>query len=162
MELDGRRTFYTDNDDFFGGKTLSQAPLYSVQAHLIYGFRSGIWASLDATYFVGGGRPSMVCSTPTFSRTGGSGDLGAPGGPGEFDQALCQQWGVCTHRRQLRPYWRRSCATGVCRRQSRQSRVSASQRSAGMRPANALMTMALAMSIRKAPTTGTMMNACGA
>ena len=47
-------TFYTDNNDFFGGKTLSQAPLYSLQGHLIYGFRSGIWASVDATYFVGG------------------------------------------------------------------------------------------------------------
>jgi hypothetical protein len=47
-------TLYTDNNDFFGGNTLSQAPLYSLQGHLIYGFRSGIWASLDATYFVGG------------------------------------------------------------------------------------------------------------
>ena len=47
-------TFYTKNDDFFGGMTLSQAPLYSLQGHLVYGFHSGIWASLDATYFVGG------------------------------------------------------------------------------------------------------------
>jgi hypothetical protein len=53
-ELEAAATFYTDNNDFFGGKTLSQAPLYSLQGHLIYGFRSGIWASLDATYFVGG------------------------------------------------------------------------------------------------------------
>jgi len=28
--------------------------MYSLQGHLIYGFRSGIWTSLDATYFVGG------------------------------------------------------------------------------------------------------------
>jgi hypothetical protein len=47
-------TFYTDNDYFFGGRTLSQDPLYSLQGHAIYGFRSGIWASLDATYFTGG------------------------------------------------------------------------------------------------------------
>jgi len=47
-------TFYTDNDDFFGGNTLAQDPLYSMQGHVIYGFRSGIWASFDATYFVGG------------------------------------------------------------------------------------------------------------
>jgi len=47
-------TFYTDNDDFFGGNRLSQDPLYSLQGHVIYGFRSGIWGSLDATYFVGG------------------------------------------------------------------------------------------------------------
>ena len=47
-------TFYTDNDDFFGGKTLSQAPVYSLQGHVIYGFDSGIWTSLDVTYFTGG------------------------------------------------------------------------------------------------------------
>ena len=47
-------TFYTDNNDFFGGKTLAQDPIYSLQGHVIYGFRSGIWASFDTTYFVGG------------------------------------------------------------------------------------------------------------
>jgi hypothetical protein len=47
-------TFYTNNNDFYGGNTLSQSPLYGLQGHLIYGFRSGIWASLDATYFTGG------------------------------------------------------------------------------------------------------------
>src|SRR5437899_5672723 len=47
-------TFYTTNDDFFGGNRLSQDPLYSLQGHVIYSFRSGIWASLDATYFAGG------------------------------------------------------------------------------------------------------------
>jgi hypothetical protein len=47
-------TFYTDNNDFFGGNSLSQAPLYSLQGHVIYGFPSGIWASLDATCFTGG------------------------------------------------------------------------------------------------------------
>jgi hypothetical protein len=54
LELTGAATFYTDNREFFGGTTRSQAPLYSTQGHLIYGFRSGIWASLDATYYVGG------------------------------------------------------------------------------------------------------------
>ncbi len=47
-------TLFTDNKDFYGGNTRSQKPLYSLQAHAIYGFRSGIWASLDATYFTGG------------------------------------------------------------------------------------------------------------
>jgi Putative MetA-pathway of phenol degradation len=47
-------TFYTGNNDFFGGRTLAESPLYALQGHLIYGFRSGIWASLDATYFSGG------------------------------------------------------------------------------------------------------------
>ncbi len=47
-------TFYTDNNNFFGGRALSESPLYALQGHLIHGFRSGIWASLDATYFSGG------------------------------------------------------------------------------------------------------------
>ena len=54
FEITAAATFYTDNDDFFGGNALSQDPLYSLQAHVIYGFSSGIWASLDATYFTGG------------------------------------------------------------------------------------------------------------
>ena len=54
VEATAAATFYTDNHDFFGGNTLTQAPLYSFQGHLIYGFRSGIWTSADATYFVGG------------------------------------------------------------------------------------------------------------
>jgi hypothetical protein len=47
-------TFYTDNEDFFGGQTRSQDPLYSLRGHAIYSFGNGVWASLDATYFAGG------------------------------------------------------------------------------------------------------------
>jgi hypothetical protein len=54
LELTTAVTLFTDNTDFFGGNTLSQDPLYSLQGHVIYGFRSGIWTSLDATYFAGG------------------------------------------------------------------------------------------------------------
>jgi hypothetical protein len=54
VEVQAAATFFTDNDEFFGGNTRSQDPLYSLQGHVIYGFRSGIWASLDATYFTGG------------------------------------------------------------------------------------------------------------
>jgi hypothetical protein len=54
LEATAAVTFYTDNSDFFGGHTLSQDPLYALQGHVIYGFRSGIWASLDATYYSGG------------------------------------------------------------------------------------------------------------
>jgi len=53
LEATAGVTFYTVNHDFFGGKTLSQSPLYALQGHVIYGFHSGVWASLDATYFVG-------------------------------------------------------------------------------------------------------------
>lgn len=48
-------TIFTDNSNFYGGNQREQEPIYSAQAHVIYGFRSGKWASLDATYF-GGGR----------------------------------------------------------------------------------------------------------
>jgi hypothetical protein len=54
LELTAAATLYTNNDDFFGGHTRSQDPLYSMQGHVIYGFRSGIWASVDTTYFTGG------------------------------------------------------------------------------------------------------------
>jgi hypothetical protein len=47
-------TLYTDNTNFFGGSTRSQDPLYSLQGHVIYSFRSGAWTSFDATYFAGG------------------------------------------------------------------------------------------------------------
>ncbi|HVO90196.1 MAG TPA: transporter [Casimicrobiaceae bacterium] len=54
FELAAAGTFFTDNDDFYGGKTRAQQPVYSAQLHAIYSFRSGVWASLDATYFTGG------------------------------------------------------------------------------------------------------------
>ena len=47
-------TLFTDNDDFYQGKSRSQDPLYSFQAHVIYSFRSGVWGALDAIYFTGG------------------------------------------------------------------------------------------------------------
>lgn len=51
-------TIYTDNDDFFGGNRREQDPIYSAQAHTIYGFKSGKWASFDLTWF-GGGRTTF-------------------------------------------------------------------------------------------------------
>jgi len=54
LELAAAATFYTDNDDFNNGKTRSQENIYTLQAHVIRSFRSGIWASLSATYFTGG------------------------------------------------------------------------------------------------------------
>ena len=47
-------TLFTENKDFFGGHSRSQDPLYSLEGHVIYGASSGIWGSLDATYFAGG------------------------------------------------------------------------------------------------------------
>jgi hypothetical protein len=54
LEMQAAATLFTDNSDFFGGQTRSQDPIYSLQGHLIYNFRSGIWASFDVTYFTGG------------------------------------------------------------------------------------------------------------
>ena len=54
LELIPAITFFTNNNDFLGGKTLEQAPIYSVQGHLIYEFFPFLWAALDATYYAGG------------------------------------------------------------------------------------------------------------
>ena len=48
-ELTGSVFLFGDNDDFFGGSTLEQDPLYAVQTHLIYAFdKPGYWAALSA------------------------------------------------------------------------------------------------------------------
>ena len=47
-------TLYTDNRDFLDGKTRAQAPLYSVQGHVIYSLPYGIWVGLNGTYYTGG------------------------------------------------------------------------------------------------------------
>jgi hypothetical protein len=54
LELAAAVSLYTDNDDFLGSHTRAQDPLYSIQGHVIYGFRSGIWVALDGTYYTGG------------------------------------------------------------------------------------------------------------
>ncbi len=54
LESTAAVTFYTDNTDFYDHSTRSQAPLYSLQGHVIRSFRYGIWASVDATYYEGG------------------------------------------------------------------------------------------------------------
>jgi hypothetical protein len=53
LELDLAATFYEDNDDFLGA-TRAQDPIYSMQGHVIYGFKSGVWAALDSTWYRGG------------------------------------------------------------------------------------------------------------
>jgi hypothetical protein len=54
LELSAGVTLFTKNDNFFGGKTLEQDPLYTTQAHLTYDFGRGVWAALDASYDYGG------------------------------------------------------------------------------------------------------------
>ena len=54
LEMQAAATFFSDNDEFFGGRTRSQEPIYSLQAHVIHGFASGTWISVDGTCFAGG------------------------------------------------------------------------------------------------------------
>jgi hypothetical protein len=42
-ELTTTASLFTDNDEFFNGERVEQAPLYSADTHLIYTFRPGLW-----------------------------------------------------------------------------------------------------------------------
>jgi Putative MetA-pathway of phenol degradation len=46
--------FFTENDNFFHGRTLERSPIYSLQGHLIYNIYRGIWAALDMVGYRGG------------------------------------------------------------------------------------------------------------
>lgn len=50
FELTGSTTFFTPNDDFFGGMRLEQDPLHSVQAHVVRSLEGGLWVSAGAAY----------------------------------------------------------------------------------------------------------------
>ena len=54
IDLTAGVTLFSRNDDYFGGQTLDQAPLYSAQMNLSYDFGRGIWAALGATFYRGG------------------------------------------------------------------------------------------------------------
>ena len=54
FELSTGVTLYTENHDFFGGKTRAQAPIYSVQGHVSYDVGAGLWVAVDGTYYTGG------------------------------------------------------------------------------------------------------------
>jgi len=53
LELAASAYIFTDNNQPFRGNNLERDPLYAVRGHLIYNFQSGIWGSLDATFFTG-------------------------------------------------------------------------------------------------------------
>jgi hypothetical protein len=54
LELSAGAIIFTKNDDYYGGRTLEQDPVYTTQAHVTYSFGNGVWAALDATYDFGG------------------------------------------------------------------------------------------------------------
>lgn len=46
--------FFTPNNEYAKTNTLKQEPIISLQAHIIYTFKSKIWLGLDGNYFWGG------------------------------------------------------------------------------------------------------------
>ncbi len=54
LELSTGVFIYSENDDFFGGKTLEQDPVSTSQIHFTYNIVHGVWAALSYTYDYGG------------------------------------------------------------------------------------------------------------
>lgn len=50
--------FFTENSEAYGGSTITQEPLYAMQANIIYSFRRGMWLALTAG-IADGGRPTV-------------------------------------------------------------------------------------------------------
>jgi hypothetical protein len=46
-------SYFTDNNDFFGGNYLEQAPLYALEGHFDYSFRPGVWMGAGMGYGLG-------------------------------------------------------------------------------------------------------------
>jgi hypothetical protein len=57
-ELSAGVTFFSDNEEFLGVSTREQAPIRSLQGHLIYTRPSGLWFAVTGTWY-GGGRTSI-------------------------------------------------------------------------------------------------------
>jgi hypothetical protein len=47
-------TFYEANDEFRGGRSREQDPIYALQVHLVRILQSGIWIAIDSTHYRGG------------------------------------------------------------------------------------------------------------
>jgi hypothetical protein len=54
LDLAGAVIWYTDNNDFLNGHTRAQDPIASVEGHLSYNIRPGLWIALDGIFFSGG------------------------------------------------------------------------------------------------------------
>lgn len=53
-ELTGSIFIFSNNNNFFGGKIKKQEPILALQSHLIRRFSPKIWASISASYGIGG------------------------------------------------------------------------------------------------------------
>ena len=54
LELSTGVYLFSKNDEFYGGTTLEQDPIYSSQAHITYSLGRGVWAALSLNYDYGG------------------------------------------------------------------------------------------------------------
>ncbi len=54
VELYGGIWLFTNNEDFYGGRTREQDPIVSVQMHILYTFKPRLWVAFDANYYHGG------------------------------------------------------------------------------------------------------------
>ena len=45
---------FTDNDEFLGGRTRQQDPVFATQVHVTYKFNRGMWLAGDANFYTGG------------------------------------------------------------------------------------------------------------
>ena len=65
FELTGSAFLFSDNDSFIENAVLKQKTLYTAQAHVIYSFKPGLWASISTGYG-GGGRIIIDKETTAF------------------------------------------------------------------------------------------------
>ena len=54
VELTAEVSIFSDNDDFYTGSRLEEAPLYFVHGHLLYSFRPGLWLGVSSGFDDGG------------------------------------------------------------------------------------------------------------
>ena len=54
FELMGEMWVFTENSDAFGDNTISQDPILSIQANVVYRFRRGFWGAAGFGYGEGG------------------------------------------------------------------------------------------------------------
>lgn len=78
-ELALAATLFEDNDEYYGGRTRKQDPVYSLQAHAVRGFPGGTWLAIDATHYRGGRTETGGVLNPNFQSNSRLGfTLGVP------------------------------------------------------------------------------------